>query len=119
MVVTALSEWKRCDNDFNQTAQLLHLHYDTESCQKAGQLDAVLKVASQVARPCVFVNAGVCLNVHAWASTASTAGYCEHVNRHFALFSVTTTDALFTQTSMTQKEEALVHMSVHFVHIYT
>lgn len=59
--MTALSEWNSHDNDFNETAHLLHLQYDTESCQQAGQLDVVLKMASQVARPCVFVHASLCI----------------------------------------------------------
>lgn len=51
MVMTALSERNSHDNDFNKTAHLLHLHLNTECCQQAGQLDVILKMASQVARP--------------------------------------------------------------------
>lgn len=42
-------------NDFNKMAHLLHLQFDTESCQQARQLD-VLKMASQVVHPCVSVH---------------------------------------------------------------
>ena len=59
--MTALSAWNCRDNDFNQTAHLLHLQYDTESRPQAGQLDVILKMASQVARPCVFVHARLCI----------------------------------------------------------
>lgn len=64
--MTALSEWNSHDNNFSKTAHLLHLQYDAESCQQAGQLDVILKMASQVARPCVFFTCRpACLNVHA------------------------------------------------------
>lgn len=59
--MTALSERKSRDNDFNKMAHLLHLQFDTESCHQAGQLDVVLKMASQVERPCVFPHASVCI----------------------------------------------------------
>lgn len=59
MVMTALSGQNSCDNDFNKTAHLLYCQYGTVSCQQAGQLDVNLKMASQVACPCVFVHASL------------------------------------------------------------
>lgn len=60
--MTALSEWNSHDIDFNKMAHLLHLQFNTKSRQQAGQLDVVLKMAWQVARPCVFPHASVYLN---------------------------------------------------------
>lgn len=105
MVMTALSEWNGRDNDFNKTAHLLHLQYDSESCQQAGQLDAILKMASQVARRCVFAHASLFIQMcmHVCLSTAGCSG---HVDRHVTIFG-NRDRCLFTQINMTRKEEGL------------
>ncbi len=67
MVMTALSDLNGHNNNSNETARLLHLQYDTDGCQQAGQLDASKSGITGCMPLCLWKRTPVYLNVHSWA----------------------------------------------------
>lgn len=113
MVTTALSAQSSHRKAFNNAAHLLYCQYDAETCQKAGQLDVHLKMASQVVRPWVFCK-----------HTPCTAP-CRHIERalwgpesSYFLFLASVADVLFKQNQHDTQSSHLNHTHWRWLQTY-
>lgn len=113
MVTTALSAQSSHRKAFNNAAHLLYCQYDAETCQKAGQLDVNLKMASQVVRPRVFCK-----------HTPCTAP-CRHIERalwglesSYFLFLATVANVLFKQNQHYTQSSHLNHTHWRWLQTY-